>query len=281
MKSYFAALLLALTATLLTNTDTQAAPRKLKGSGQLITKELTLPEFSAVTAARAINVVLVADMGQPAHIEADDNVMEWVVTKVESGVLKVTIDKEVRSLSSIHVTVKVPTNGRLHALRASSAAEIRGEVKITGTEVDLSASSAAKIFAKVEAEKVEADLSSAADIKAEVTGGNCSIEATSSANFKGTLAVRHCEVEASSAADVYLEGAAHSCEAELSSAADLNAKKFAVQEYEIEVSSAADANILCLESLHAKASSAGDITYMGNCTKTHLSRSSGGSIKRR
>lgn len=281
MKSYLVAMLVAIAATVMGVNDSNAAPKRLKGSGEIIRKQIELPAFHAVQSSRAVDVILVADTGQQSTIEADDNVMEYVVAEVKNGVLRCTISDKIRTISSIHVKITVPTDGKLSSLSASSASEIKGEVMITGAEVDLSASSAAKINAKIEADEVDADLSSAATIKAEVSGGSCSIDASSSANFKGTLAVRHCEVDASSAADVYLEGAALSCDVELSSAADLNATKFAVKGYKIEVSSAADADILCLDTLNASATSAGDITYTGNCTQTRISRSSGGSIKRR
>lgn len=281
MKSYLVAMLVAFAATVMGVTDSNAAPRRLKGSGEIIRKQIELPAFHAVQSSRAVDVVLVADTGQSSVIEADDNVMEYVVAEVKNGVLHCGISDKIRTISSIHVTITVPTDGKLSSLSASSASEIKGEVKITGREVDLAASSAAKITAKVEADEVDADLSSAATIIAEVSGGSCSIDAGSSANFKGTIAVRHCEVDASSASDIYLEGAALTCDVELSSAAELNAAKFAVKRYKIEVSSAADADILCLESLDAEASSAGDITYKGNCTQTRISRSSGGSVRHR
>lgn len=275
------ALMVAVAAVVCGSVEAEAAPKRLKGSGNIIIKEVELPAFQAVQASRAVQVNLVADKGQKGMIEADDNIMEYVKIKSKNGVLILTIDEDVRTISSIHVKITAPTNGKLTALRASSAAKIESEITLSADEMEVDASSAASIQATINAEKSNFELSSAATIKAEVMGGSCSIEATSSANFKGTLAVRHCEVEGSSAADIYLEGAALSCEAELSSAADLNASKFAVKRYAIEVSSAADADILCLESLNASASSAGDITYAGNCQQQRISRSSGGSIKHR
>lgn len=281
MRSYIFALMVAVAAVVMGTNETNAAPKRLKGSGEIISKQIDLPAFQAVQASRAVKVVLVADKGQQCLIEADDNVMEYVKAKVNNGVLHLTIDEEIRTVSSIHVKVTVPTNGQLNALRVSSASKIESEVLLKAAKMKLNASSAGDINAEINADECEIDLSSAATVKAKVSGGYCSIEATSSANFKGTLAVRHCEVDASSAADVYLEGAALSCDVELSSAADLNATKFAVKGYKIEVSSAADADILCLDTLNASASSAGDITYTGNCEQTRISRSSGGSIRRR
>lgn len=282
MKSYLIALMVAVAATVLGTSELNAAPKRLKGSGKIITKELPAPtHYRSVRASRGVEVLLVPENGQTMKIEADDNVMEYIVAEVKGGVLILTIDDDVRTISSIHAKITAPTNGKLTALHASSAAKIESEMTLTADEIEVGASSAAKIRAKINAKTSDFELSSAANIKAEVIGGSCSIEATSSANFKGTLAVRHCEIEASSAADVTLEGAALVCEAELSSAADLQASKFAVKRYSIEASSAADADILCLEQLNASASSGADITYIGNCEQRSIKGSSGGSVSKR
>ena len=133
MKNYLIALVAAFVATFGWNHDTYAAPSRLKGSGTLITKQLTLPAFRSIDASRAVTVELVADEGQPTCIEADDNVMEYVVVKVNSdGVLKVGISDEVRTVSSVHIRVIIPTDGKLYALRANAAARIQSAVTLRG-----------------------------------------------------------------------------------------------------------------------------------------------------
>lgn len=281
MKSYIIALMVAVAAVVCCSTEAEAAQRRLKGSGKIITKELPAPtHYRMVYATRGVKVQLVADTGQPMKIEADDNVMPHVITEVKGGVLGITIDEEVRTISSIHVVVTVPTKGQLRGMRVTSAAQIKSKVTITGDEVGLDASSAGKIEASVSANSCEIRLSSASKIVCEVAAKECSIEASSASSCEGTLAVEACEVDASSAANITLKGAARSCEVDLSSAADLNARNFAVQHYDIEVSSAANADILCLKELKASASSGGDIRYTGNCIVSSK-RSSGGTIKSR
>lgn len=281
MKSYLFAWMLALAAILIGAGVCQAAPKRVKGSGKLVTKTVQVPEFQAVQAARAVDVQLVAEKGRKLTIEADDNVLPYVVAEVKEGVLHLTIDKALRTLNSVHVKITVPTDGRLRALNASSAAQITSNVRICGEKVVCKASSAAEIDVKIEAAQTEFDLSSAANITAEVVGRNCSIEASSSADFKGMLAVQGCEVEASSAAHVKLAGAALACEADLSSAADLNATKLAVKNCKVSASSGADVRICCLEELYAEASSGADITYTGDCVVRRHKSSSGGSIQHR
>lgn len=278
MKSYLIALLVALVTTFCANDPAQAAPRRLKGSGNLTTKEVTLPSFQSISASRSVQVELVANQGQATLIEADDNVMEYVIVSVEGNTLKVGISDEVRSISSVHVRVVVPTDGTLNEVKAVAAATIRSEVRLQSDEIELDASSAGHIVADIQAEECEIDLSSAAHFTGEVVAERCSMEASSSANITATLAVRTLNLNLSSAANATLQGAVLNCRAELSSAADLHAPKLVVKHYDIEASSASDATICCLESLKAYASSGADIHYTGNCTNRNIKRSSGGDV---
>lgn len=279
MKSYILALMAAVAAIVCT--PAEAAPQRLKGSGKLITKEQPAPtNYRGISTSRGVRVELVADQGQPMVIEADDNVMKYVVTEVKGGVLVVTIDEDIRTISSVNVTVTIPTDGKLSALKGSSGSQIHSTVKIQSQKIALSVSSAAKIEASISADEwCECDLSSAGQIVGEIATRSCSIDASSAGYFEATIAAQECDVDASSAAQITLKGAALNCEVDLSSAASLRAKNFAVQEYDIEVSSGAEAKILCLDKLDAEASSGGDIRYAGSCKSVTTKRSSGGSIK--
>lgn len=279
MKSYIIALMVAVAAVVCSSGEAEAAPKRLKGSGNIITKELPAPtHYRSVHASRSVKVNLIANEGQPVKIKADDNVMEHVVVAVNGGVLSVTISDKVRTIASVNVTVTVPCDGKLSSLKAASAGQIHSEVQIKGEEVELQASSAGEIKGSILATECDIDLSSAAKIYCKVGGSSCSIDASSAAICTATLAVQECEVDASSAAEVNLKGATLRCDADLSSAAELNAKNFAVENYDIDVSSAADATIFCTKRLDAEASSGGYIRYSGNC-QVSSKRSSGGTIK--
>ena len=278
MKSYIIALIVALTMLLGNSQTTSATPHRVKGSGKLITKEIALQPFKTVKVSRGINAHLVTSDSSNITIEADDNLMEYIVAHVEKGCLILTINSSIQSLSSTHVTITVPTDGVLYGITATSAAKVECQPQIVAGEVDLSATSAAKIKAKVKAEECDIELSSSAEIEVELRCNECSIEGTSAAELTATIAARECNIELSSAAQATIKGASLQADAECTSASKLNAVNFAVKRYEIEVSSAASANICCVETLDAEASSGGSIRYKGECRNTTRS-SSGGSIR--
>ena len=78
-----------------------------------------------------------------------------------------------------------------------------------------------------------------------------------------------------------LSGEADILEADLSSAGDLNAFNLKVREADISASSAGDADINVTEKIRARASSAGDINYMGDPKYIDSHSSSAGGIHKR
>lgn len=282
MKKLFFLLVLTLAAvgttfsagSLRFDTDTPKQSKRIKGSGKLITRTMPVSAFNAVQASRSLNVNLVAG-GDKIVIEADDNLAEYVIVSVDNNTLHARIDPRIQQIQHPHITITVPTDGKLKLLKASGSANIIAEVPITGANVLLDASSSGDITAAVNAEKCRITASSSADVKVGVKAAECSVKASSSADVAAILMVGSCEVKCSSSADINLSGEAELCTAECSSSADYVAKKFMVKRYDIRVSSSADAEICCTEHLVAHASSSGSVDYTGNCTVEHSVSSSG------
>lgn len=135
------------------------------------------------------------------------------------------------------------TMKEVNSVRTSSAGDVIGETPIKCDKLKLSASSAGNIKLDVNAKEIEADISSSGDIT--------------------------------------LTGEADMLEADLSSAGDLNAYDLKVREADISVSSAGNADINVSEKITARASSAGDINYMGNPKYVDAHSSSAGGIHKR
>ena len=231
----------------------------IKGSGNIVTRTIDAPDFDRVDAARAVKVVITGKATDKITIQADDNIMEYVVVEAKGGRLTATIDKSVNNVSNADVTVTA--NGRIRALDASSAARITSDVTLTADKFSIDASSAARIDATVKSTTCAVAASSASDIDAAIETGTCT-------------------VEASSASKITLKGSAAECSIDMSSASKLSAAEFAVTDCSVDTSSAAKATVNCTGTLRAAASSGSSIRYTGDC-KTSISKSSGGSVSRK
>jgi uncharacterized protein YxeA len=131
----------------------------------------------------------------------------------------------------------------ISSIQTTSAGDIVGESSIKSDHLELSASSAGDITLEIYAKETEIDISSSGDIT--------------------------------------LTGETEKMKADLSSAGDLKAYKLNAKEADISVSSAGDADINVSEKLTARASSAGDINYMGDPKLIDIHTSSAGGIHKR
>lgn len=279
MKSYIIGLMTAL--LLAVSAQSEAAPKRIKGSGQIASKPIHVEQFEGISASRGIDVKIIERENKRLIIYADDNLLDYVKAQVANGILYLTIDDEIRIVSNAHVTIEVPSDGRLNLLRTKAAAEIEATIKIVGKEVTLDASSSGEIQADIIAEECKIKATSSGDIEGEVKCNSCHIDASSSGDVELTVTAQQCTVNASSAADVSLAGAALKCSLDASSAAEIAAARFAVKECRAGASSAADISITCLEKFDGQASSAGDIVVYGEAKEFNRSTSSGGSIYRK
>lgn len=235
--------------------------KRLRGSGNLITKMIDVPDYRAITAERTTEVIITDTPSDKIYIKADDNVMPYVVITARNGLLKVTIDPAYNQLESCTVEVRIPDSGKIEALETHSSADIKTTGLVKASDLKLEAHSSGEIEGRFQADK-------------------CTIEAHSSADIDIALEAVDVAVEAHSSADVELEGSARTCRASLHSAADLKAARFVVEQYDIQAASAADASINCTGLLKASASSAASIVYTGDC-RVDSTTSSAGSIRKR
>ena len=128
-----------------------ASNRRIKGSGTIVTRTIPAPDFEKISASRAVKVIITDEIEDRIRIEADDNLMDYIVAEASGDELRISIDPKINSVSNIHVTVTVPDNGKIRALEASSASEITCATALGAAKISLEASSAANINAAVKA----------------------------------------------------------------------------------------------------------------------------------
>lgn len=254
--------------------------KEIKGSGHIVTKEIPAPEFDAISVSRAVHVIL-AEQGDKIRIDADDNLMEWVVVQAEDQELRITIDPEIKNVRNMEATVTVPVGNRmLCRLEASSASKIRGEeVELKSADLQVKASGAAEIETSVKARSCDIDASSAATVKAAVKAATCDIDASSAATVRAEVKAQACTADTSSAAGIVLKGGTNQFEGSSSSAGKINAAELITKCADVRASSGSSISVNCIETLKAQASSGAKIRYQGEC-KVEASKSSGGSIRK-
>ena len=240
MKTVRIMMIMLLTTVMITDVSAQFNKR-IKGSGRVVTETRKVDGFTGVKTATAIDIYLTQGNSFNVEVEADDNLMEYIVTRVKSGVLEVYLDRVNLSYHKkmvVHVTMK-----EIDYLAASSAGDIT-------------------CMTPIKADYLKIRTSSAGDIKIDVKANSL-------------------DLSTSSSGDITISGSADYLDASTSSAGDIKGYDLVVREADLSSSSAGDIKITVTEKMKARASSAGGIYYAGNPAFVDARSSSAGGVRKR
>lgn len=256
---------------------------RITGSGNIITRSVNIADFSRIETSRAVHLVVEKRSGREAIIEADDNIMPYVIVEVDGGCLNVGIDDDIKSLNNVTVKVTVPSDGNISAISASSASRVTVETEIKSPKLMLDASSAANInITKSDVGTCSIDASSAANVEGAIKADNCVIDMSSASDVNVALLAVKCDVTATSAASATLSGEAGDIEITVSSAAKVDAMDLNARNADVSASSGGSIKVTCMKSIDASASSGGSVKYAakGDLDPELRHTSSGGSVKK-
>ena len=258
--------------------------RQLRGSGNIISKVVTISnDYTTILATTGVEVIMTEQEGSSVKIDADDNVMEWVVCEVKGDILEVTVRKpNCNSYSDLNVTVTIPKNDKLQRIESRSAAKVHIQPTLVGNNtLFLRASSSAEIVInRVEKREVDIDASSSSNVSGAFKAEFCAMKATSAADIKASVLVEKLSPWASSLGTVKLSGVATTISAKASSSGDILCSNVSVQTAFGSASSSGKIVFNCSGKLIAKADSCGDIVSTNSVAQTASAQaSSGGSIK--
>lgn len=180
------------------------ACNQISGSGNIVTENRSTGDFTGVAAGGAFEVELKNGSATEVKVEADDNIIGLIETRVSGNVLKITT-KNGNSLNNAHFKVYV-TAPEINEIKSSGAASIviKNIIK-SNNKITLEASGAATIKGEADAPEIEAEASGAADIKLSGRTKNYKAAASGSATIKTeNLMSETTKVHASGAATAHV-----------------------------------------------------------------------------
>ncbi|MBL0357008.1 MAG: DUF2807 domain-containing protein [Chitinophagaceae bacterium] len=227
--AFFAAVMIAFTSC-----------RQIHGSGNLITEKRQVGDFKGISVGSAFEVELKSGPTTTVEVEADDNLMKYINTRVSGDKLNIEFKKSF-SINNAHLKIYI-TAPEINRINSSGAANVKvlDQLKNTG-KIMLEASGAASIEATVDAPEVESDVSGAGNIE--------------------------------------LKGRTREHTAKASGGAGIKARELLSENAVAETSGAGNIHVYASVSLEAHASGAGNVFYSGGCqVNSHVSGA--GSVKK-
>lgn len=171
-----------------------------KGNGNVVKETRKVVSFNEIKASTGIDVYIFQGDEEKVVVEADENLMDCIVTEVKESTLKCYIDCRIRHASKIKVYVNYK---KLNSLDASAGSEISGETLLKTDLLKLNVDSGSEIKIAVDAKELFCDVSSGAEATIEGTSDYFKGTASSGADIDGKeLKVKTCDLNASSAGDI-------------------------------------------------------------------------------
>lgn len=213
---------LAITIAVLISVSASCQPDKtVHGNHNVTRSERKLEPFTGIKVSSGVDVYLKQGDDQSVVVEADENLHEYILTKVRDGVLHVYTEVSIRNAEKerVYVTMK-----EIREVETSSAGDIVGESPVKSNELELSASSAGNIMLEVYAKEVEVSVSSSGDMTLSGETDKLKADLSSAGDLNAfELKSREADITVSSAGDADIN-VAEKITARASSAGDINYK---------------------------------------------------------
>jgi len=218
-------------------------------------------EFSGIEVSTGVNVVFKQENQTSLKVLADSDKLQYVITKVENGILKVYIDnKGAKKIKFKNLSVNI-SSPRMDNIKTSSGANFN-------------------VVNLIRENNVRIDASSGSSVSGNFTVNNTSdLNVSSGSNLKLNITSGKIVLKSSSGSGANIEGNADIGMIDASSGATVKAENLHFNVAEVESTSGSSASVSVKDKMSVKASSGGSVRYRGNPKiNSDISKMSGGSL---
>jgi len=134
----------------------------IKGSRTVVSEDRNISsDFESIKVQQGINLYLTQGNSTEISVEADDNIIDLLMTEVNNNELKIYFEKNVYRAKARNVYL---TTNDISRIRTSSGARVKTENTLTASTLDLDASSGSSMKIYVNADEVTSETSSGSSI---------------------------------------------------------------------------------------------------------------------
>jgi len=134
----------------------------IKGNGEVVSEDRTInSNFNEIKVQQGIQVFLTQGNSTELKVEADENIIDLLITEVKDNELKIYFEKNVNKAKSRNVYL---TANEISKIRTSSGAMIKTENTLETNTLELDSSSGSSIKVTVNASEIISSSSSGSNI---------------------------------------------------------------------------------------------------------------------
>jgi Putative auto-transporter adhesin, head GIN domain len=168
MRKYFlimaCAMLVITLATQAQKDDNNKEKPRIEGSGNVITKDVTVSSFDALNVSGVFNVLLTQGNKESVKIEADDNLQDLFEVKNEGSTLTIGMKKDVNFNSKTKMKVYV-TFKSLKSMDLKTVGNISSDNDLKFGDLKINNKSVGSVDLKMTAQNLDIDNKSVGNVK--------------------------------------------------------------------------------------------------------------------
>lgn len=191
-------LLLVLTFSLVLN----ACAQKTKGSGNIKTENRDVSGFKIIHIGGSFNVELVPGNSEGVLLEADDNILPLILTKVSHETLSLELKGSVNNYKTLKATINYKD---MEKIRASGSVQIKQTEKSKHGTLFMELSGSSKIKMNIEAKVLAMESSGASEMELKGEAETFNLDVSGAGEVKALkLETKESKVEISGAGNAEL-----------------------------------------------------------------------------
>lgn len=218
--------------------------KEIEGNGKMTTETRSVSDYDQVALLGSMKVELVAGKEGKLKVEAEENLMEYILTEVDGDKLKISVE-EGYSLDT----------SRNNEIRITVPFESLDAVILTGS----------------------GDIYSSDEIKAD----DFEIKLTGSGNIQLSLTVKNARASITGSGDIELRGSTKDFDCKVTGSGDISAFDFKSETVSATVTGSGDIQVYASEEIKAKIPGSGDIEYKGNPKKEDFRTMGSGDVTKK
>jgi hypothetical protein len=155
--------------------------RCVHGSGRVISETRQVPEFHSISVGGSANLYIAQGTEQSVRIEAEDNILPLLRTKVDGQTLEIENKRCIRNHRPINIYA---TMRDVRELEIRGSGKIIGETKITSPKLDINISGSGKANLDVDVEKISSKISGSGDLAFSGRANDFDVTVSGSGNIR-------------------------------------------------------------------------------------------------
>lgn len=257
-------ILLLIVSLALVTTSCEFIPNGIKGNGNVVKKEVNIQNFTAVNVSNGFDLYLAHGEAPGLILEADENLLPHIKTKVENGRLIISSRKNIWKSKSLKARV---TYTSLERIEASGGSDIYSTDKIKAPEFAMQMSGGSDAELEVESDEAKLELSGGSDIDLSFSGNHIHISASGGSDSELSLhSLTKAIIQISGGADAVVIGTSEMLSLNCSGGSDFKGRGFKVQKATVSASGASDAHLHVIKEISVSASGASSVRSEGGAS---------------